>query len=135
MADTTVLENFVLFLASLGGLFVLLGITALAAYAVVYMGVPWYNITFAIIWIGLFTSFICTTIDLATADPKLQRAMTITQTVIYGILIVLLGFTATFYMSDDLPARQTYIMMLLPLSLILSTVSLSANTMTKLASA
>jgi hypothetical protein len=135
MANTTVLENFVLFLASIGGIFFLLGIVGLSAYAIVYAGVPWYNATFALIWLGLLTSFVCTTVDLATADPTLQKAMIITQAVLYSILIVLLGFTITLYMSDDLPARESYIMILLPLSLILSTVSLSANTMTKLASA
>ena len=135
MADTTVLENFVLFLASIGGLFFLLGIAALTAYAIIYARVPWYNATFILIWIGLLASFAFTTVDLAVSDPTIQKAMIISQATIYSILIALLGFTAYSYMSDDLSARQIYIMMLLPISLILSVVSLSANTMTKLASA
>jgi hypothetical protein len=134
MADTTVLETFVLFLASLGGLFFLLIIAGLSAYAVVYARVPWHNAMFGLIWIGLLTSFACTTVDLSTGDPNLRRAMLITQATIYSIMVALLGFTTYFYMKDDLSARQTYIMMLLPVSLILSVVSLSANTMTKLAS-
>jgi hypothetical protein len=134
MANITVLEQFVLFLASIGGIFFLLGILGITGYAIYNTGVPWQNASFAIIWIGLITSFACTTVDLSTNDKTLHKAMIITQGVIYSILVVLLGLTMFFYMQDDLPARNTYIMMLLPLSLVLSVVSLSANTMTKLAS-
>jgi hypothetical protein len=131
-ADPTALMNFVLFLAGLGGVVLLVMLGGLAAYMVIVVGIPWQNITFYAVWVGLVLSFCLTTVDLASSDKEIKRAVVITQGVTNGILVVLLGLTVYNYSGDNFKDRMTYIYFVLPISLIMSVVSLSAVTMNRL---
>jgi hypothetical protein len=132
MADPTALMNFVLFLAGLGGIVLLVLLVALAFYMVFVLGVPWQHMTFYALWVGLLLSFCLTSVDLATSDKEIQRAVIITQGVVNGILVVLLGFTVYNQSGNNLQDRMSYIYFALPVTLIMSVVSLSAVTMNRL---
>jgi hypothetical protein len=133
-ADPTTLMNFVLFLAGLGGVVLLVMLGGLAAYMVIVVGVPWQHITFYALWVGLILSFCLTSVDLATSEKETKRAVVITQGVTNGILVVLLGLTVYNYSGDNFKDRMTYIYFALPISLIMSVVSLSAVAMNRLVS-
>ena len=132
MADPTALMNFVLFLAGLGGIVLLVLLVALAFYMVFVLGVPWQNMTFYALWVGLLLSFCLTSVDLASSDKEKQRAVIITQGVVNGILVLLLGFTVYNHSGNHLQDRMSYIYFALPVTLIMSVVSLSAVTMNRL---
>ena len=133
-ADPTALMNFVLFLAGLGGIVLLLMFAALAFYMVFIVGVPWQHMTFYALWVGLLLSFCLTSVDLATSEKETQRPVIITQGVVNGILVLLLGLTVYNYTGENFKDRMTYIYFALPVSLIMSVVSLSAVTMNRLVS-
>ena len=59
----------------------------------------------------------------------------ISQAVIFTIVIIGLAFTAGSVFGDDLQSKDMYAMVVVHASLVLSIVSLSANIMSKLASA
>lgn len=123
--------NFVLFLAGIGGLVFLFLLVAIVFYMIVYEGVLWYNLTFYLLWLGMFVSLACTSVNLATADSNTKKAVIITQGVINGILVVLLGFTSFYYIERNINDRSYYIMIALPISLLLSVVAVSATVMNR----
>ena len=136
MADPSFLQSilidFAIITASITGL-VLFGILGFAfAFAVLYSGIPWQHMTFYALWVGLILSFCLTSVDLATPDKEIQRAVIITQGVVNGILVILLGFTVYNYSAENLQDRMSYIYFALPVTLIMSVVSLSAVTMNRL---
>jgi uncharacterized membrane protein YqjE len=132
MADTSTLENFVLFLAGIGGISFLLIVIGISAYSILYLRLPWYNVTFGALWIGLFISLSLTSVDLAESNKSVKRSLIISQTVINCILIVLLGLTAYNYIRNDPGDRIYYIMTVIPVALLLSVVGLSSTMMQKL---
>ena len=84
---------------------------------------------------GIFTSFITTSINLATYDAITQKNIFTAQAVIFSICILGLAFTISTVVGDDITTKETYLMMALHAAVLLSVVSLSANMMTKLAQA
>ena len=133
-ADPTALMNFVLFLSGVGGIVLLLVLAGFAYYMIVVLRVPWYNMSFYALWVGLLLCFSLTTVDLASTDREVRRGVVITQAVVNGILVILLGFTVYNYSGDRLTDRMSYIYFALPVSLIMSVVALSATMMNRLAS-
>jgi hypothetical protein len=133
MADNTALMNLVLFLAGIGGVAFIILILAVVAFMTFYVGVSWFNVLFGVLWLGIFLSMIFTSVDLASTDPDTKRGVIIAQGVINGILVLLLGFTVYSTLGSNIPAREAYIMMAIPISLLLSIVSLSAAAMNRLA--
>jgi len=88
-----------------------------------------------LLFIGIITSFVTTSIDLATSDEKTKQNIFISQAVIFSIVIIGLAFTAGSVFGDDLQSKDMYSMVVVHAAVILSIVSLSANIMSKLASA
>ena len=85
--------------------------------------------------IGIFTSFITTSINLATDDPATQKNIFISQAVIFCVVILGLAFTIHSVIGDDLKSMDIYYMVVLHAAILLSVVSLSATIMSKLAQA
>lgn len=135
MADTSALTNFVIFLAGLGGFGFLAIIGGIVVYLIVVLKLPLITISFPLLILGLFISFACTSVNLATMEPEIQKAVIITQAVINCICIILLGFTSYSYTSGSLIDRSYYIWMAIPVALLLSLVSASAAIMNRLSSA
>lgn len=88
-----------------------------------------------LLFIGIITAFVTTSIDLTTSDAKTKQNIFISQAVIFTIVIIGLAFTAGSVFGDDLQSKDMYAMVVVHASLVLSIVSLSANIMSKLASA
>ena len=129
------LEIFVLFLAGSGGLIFLTAIIGLMLYLTMTAKLQWYTTSFYLLWIGILTAFIFTSVDLALQDPVTKQAIIITQGTILGICALLLGCTVYISTQQDIETRKAYIMRVIPVSLLISIVSLSATTMAKLSSA
>ena len=116
-----------------------------AAPVIKFKGYSWPSITLptntssslmaALLFIGIITSFVTTSIDLSTSDSKTKQNLVIAQAVIFSIVILGLALTATSVFGDDIMTKDLYIMAIVHAGLILSVVSLSANIMSKLASA
>ncbi len=88
-----------------------------------------------LLFIGIITSFVTTSIDLATSDAKTKQNIFISQAVIFSVVIIGLAVTASSVFGDDLQSKDMYSMVVVHAAVILSVVSLSANIMSKLASA
>ena len=84
---------------------------------------------------GIFTSFITTSINLATYDSITQKNIFTAQAVIFCVVILGLAFTISSVIGDDIKSKDKYLMMALHAAVLLSVVSLSANIMSKLAQA
>jgi len=134
MADNTALMNVVLALAGIGGVAFIILLLGGVAFMTLYVGVSWFNVLFGLLWLGILISMIFTSVDLASNDADTRRGVIIAQGVINGILVILLGFTVYKGIGSDIPSREAYIMMALPVTLLLSIVSLSAAAMNRLAS-
>lgn len=126
--------TFVLFLAGTGGLVLLTGVVVLAIYAVTISKAPIFSIIYALLGLGALIGFICTTIDTAVLEKDTKRAVIITQTTIFGVLTGLLGVAAYFQIGGDLNDTTRYYDLVMPVSLLLSVVSLSATVMNRLTS-
>jgi hypothetical protein len=92
-------------------------------------------IMLALLVTGIFTSFITTSINLATYDSITQKNIFMAQTIIFSVVILGLAFTISSVIGDDIMSKDTYLMMALHAAVLLSVVSLSANIMNKLAQA
>jgi hypothetical protein len=92
-------------------------------------------IMLALLVTGIFTSFITTSINLATYDSITQKNIFMAQTIIFSVVVLGLAFTISSVIGDDIKSKDTYLMMALHAAVLLSIVSLSANIMNKLAQA
>ena len=133
MAESS-LNNFVLALAGVGGVIIILFVVGICAYFIVYVRIPIVNVTFVLLWIGMLISVICTSVDMAESREDVKRAVIIVHTVVNSLLIILLGFSAYHYIKNDPSDRTMYMMTVIPVSLLLSVIGLSATTMQKLSS-
>ena len=81
---------------------------------------------------GILTAFICTSLDLTTYDAQTKQKLFTAEGIIFCIVIIGLGFTASAVFGDDSQSKEIYIMMVLHAAVALSVVSLSASIMSKL---
>lgn len=82
--------------------------------------------------IGILTAFICTSLDLTTYDAQTKQNLFMAEGIIFTIVIIGLGFTASTVFGDNIQSKDIYIMMVLHAAVALSVVSLSASIMSKL---
>ena len=104
-----------------------------ATYAVAVANVPLYTVCFILLWVGMITSLALTISIPLVMDTPTKKALIISQTVIYSLSIVMLAYVANYSIGIDLRSRERYTMFLLPVSLLISVVAVSATVMTKLA--
>jgi hypothetical protein len=124
--------TFILFLASFGGLMFLIAIVILCIILVRFTNVPLSIVATGMFWLGILSSIIFTSVAKSNPPAATLKAIVITQGTVNSILVVVLGFMAYNYI-DNLSDRRRYIMLMLPVTLLLSIVSATTNAMQKLA--
>ena len=134
-ANNSMLQGLVIGLASLGGIAIVATLAGLAIYFTIVLKIPWFKTSFYLLLLGLFTAIAFTSVQLSDVDSETKQAIIISQATILGLCSILLGFSVYFHVKDNLSDQSAYIMLAIPVSLLLSVVSLSATTMSKLSSA
>lgn len=84
---------------------------------------------------GTLTAIITTSIELSTYDSATRKNIFIAQAVIFSIVIMGLGFTASSVFGDDIQSKDIYMMAVVHAAVLLSVVCLSATIMSKLSAA
>jgi hypothetical protein len=102
------------------------------AYSVMILGAQWYYAVTAAILLSTVVGLILTSITFS--DPPSLKAIIISQGVIFGFASILLGFLATYYIGTDYTSMNSYMMIVLTLSIFMSVVALTATTMIKITS-
>ena len=128
----TVTEQIAIAAASMGGLALLLVLGILASSVVVVGKVPWYSVSFGFLCFTIVFGLITSSVLYGIKDPKAIEGLIISQTVLNGLAIVLLGVLANFYINASTKDASMYILCMLPVILILSIISVSSTIMTKL---
>lgn len=128
----TVTEQIAIAAASMGGLALLLVLGILASSVVVVGKVPWYSVSFGFLCFTIVFGLITSSVLYGIKDPKAIEGLIISQAVLNGLAIVLLGVLANFYINASTKDASMYILCMLPVILILSIISVSSTIMTKL---
>lgn len=128
----TVTEQIAIAAASMGGLALLLVLGILASSVVVIGKVPWYSVSFGFLCFTIVFGLITSSVLYGIKDPKAIEGLIISQAVLNGLAIVLLGVLANFYINASTKDASMYILCMLPVILILSIISVSSTIMTKL---
>jgi hypothetical protein len=129
------LQGLVIGLASLGGIAIVAVLAGFAIYFTIVLKIPWFKTSFYLLWLGIFTALLFTSVQLDSLYSEQKQGIIISQGIILGLCSILLGFSVYFHEKDNLSDQSAYIMYAIPVSLLLSVVSLSATTMSKLSSA
>ena len=83
--------------------------------------------------VGTLTAFICTSLDLKNSySAEEKQNVFAAEGIIFCIVIIGIGFTASTVFGDDIQSKEMYIMMAVHAAVALSVVSLSASIMSKL---
>lgn len=128
----TALETFVTVLAGTGGVLLMLMIAGGLGYAIFVAKYPWYYATVGCMWFAGLVGIIMTSIDFSTTDPALQKAVIISQAVVFCFVTILMGFLAAYYIGTDFADMNMYTAIVMNASLVISVVALSATSMLKL---
>ena len=133
MSDSS-FNSFVLFLAGFGGFMFVVVIVGICTYVILYLNMKLVNVIFIMLWLGILLSFTFISVDLADLIKNDKRKIIIAHTALNSVLILLLGFTMYHYIRNDPYDRTMYMMTIIPVTLLLSVVGLSATMMHKLSS-
>ena len=131
-SNQTVTEQVAIAAASMGGLALLLVLGILASSFIIIGKIPWYSICFGFLCFTILFGFITSSVLYGIKDPKAIEGLIISQTVLNGLAIVLLGVLANFYINTSSKDASMYVLCMLPVTLILSIISVSSTIMTKL---
>lgn len=133
MSDSS-FNSFVLFLAGFGGFMFVVVVMGICTYVILYLNMKLVNVIFIMLWLGIILSFTFISVDLADLIKNDKRKIIIAHTALNSVLILLLGFTMYHYIRNDPYDRTMYMMTIIPVTLLLSVVGLSATMMHKLSS-
>ena len=125
-------SNLLAGLAGTGGVLLMLLFVGGIAYSVMILGAQWHYAVTAAILISTVVGLILTSITFS--DPPSLKAIIISQAVIFGFASILLGFLATYYIGTDYTSMNSYMMIVLTLSIFMSVVALTATAMIKITS-
>jgi len=131
-SNQTVTEQVAIAAASMGGLALLIVIGILASSVVVIGKLPWYSVSFGFLCFTILFGLITSSVLYGINDKKAIEGLIISQTVLNGLAIVLLGVLANFYINTSSKDASMYVLCMLPVTLILSIISVSSTIMTKL---